>query len=79
MTEGNGLVEVCDGRGRNAEGDDQVCDDVVLRGGIGGLGEMGRERKGDSGWKVGADLAFKLAEAAPQATEEAAGGDWKRS
>lgn len=42
---GDGLVEIGDGRCGGAEGDDQVCDDVVLRGGIGGLGEMGeRER-----------------------------------
>jgi hypothetical protein len=61
---GNGLVEVGDGRGCGSEGDDEVCDDVVLGRGIGGLGEMGREGKGDGGGKVGADVAFKVAQAA---------------
>ena len=60
------------------EGDEEICDDVVLRRGVGALGEVGREGKGDGGWKVGTDLAFKLAQAAPQATEAAAGSSGKR-
>jgi hypothetical protein len=70
---GDGLVEVGDGRCSGAEGDEQVGDDVVLRRGVGALGEIGREGKGDGGEKVGAELAFELAQAAPHATEEAAG------
>lgn len=47
---------------------------MVLRRGLGALGEIGREGKGDGGEEVGTELAFELAQAARHATEEAAGG-----